>query len=144
MVKDEFINAGDFDRITALSREAVSAMLGFHVVHLGVNAGDAEAAGKAARFFSGIFGFASKDGGSSVFAGDAIEIMKIEDARGKHGHIGIGTNSVVKAAAFLERQGIALDWDNAKKDAKGKITLLYLREEIAGFAIHIVASPQAR
>jgi 2-dehydro-3-deoxyphosphogluconate aldolase/(4S)-4-hydroxy-2-oxoglutarate aldolase len=143
MVKDEFINAGDFDRITALSREAVSAMLGFRVVHFGVNAGDAGAAGKAAGFFSDMFGFASKDGGSSVFAGNAIEIMKIQGARGKHGHIGIGTNSVGKAAAFLERRGIALDRDNAKKDAKGRISLLYLREEIAGFAIHIEASPGA-
>jgi 2-dehydro-3-deoxyphosphogluconate aldolase/(4S)-4-hydroxy-2-oxoglutarate aldolase len=137
MVNADFINAGDFEKISALSREAVLNLLGFSVAHIGINAGGEEAALKAAKLFGTLFGFAPKDGNSSVFAGDNIEIVK-ERGPGARGHIAVGTNSIQRAAAYLERNGIALDHASAKKDAKGNLTAVYCTEEILGFAVHLV------
>jgi 2-dehydro-3-deoxyphosphogluconate aldolase/(4S)-4-hydroxy-2-oxoglutarate aldolase len=137
MASADLINSGDFDKITALSREAVLGMLGFSVAHIGINSGNEADAMKAAKLFNGLFGFPLKDGNSSVFAGDSVEIMKTPGL-GAHGHIAIRTNSLLRAAACLERAGIVFDYGNAKKDSKGNITALYLKEEILGFALHLV------
>ena len=37
MVKPDFISSGNFNRITEITREAVSIMLGFQLAHLGIN-----------------------------------------------------------------------------------------------------------
>jgi 2-dehydro-3-deoxyphosphogluconate aldolase/(4S)-4-hydroxy-2-oxoglutarate aldolase len=137
MVGADLINAGDFDRITALCKEAVQAIFGFSVVHIGINAQNGEEALSAAKLFGALFGFTLKDGNSSVFSSDQIEIMK-GSGRGTKGHIGIGTYSPFRAAAWLERQGIAFNRDSIKTDAKGNVVLIYLKEEIAGFAIHLL------
>ena len=137
MVGADLINAGDFDRITALCREAVLNMLSLSVVHIGINASAEDEALRAAKQFEALFGFTVKNGNSSVFAGDAIEILK-NSGPGKNGHIAIGTTSVVKAAAFLERRGIAFNQDSVKTDAKGGWIVVYLKDEIMGFAVHLV------
>jgi len=137
MASAELINAGDFDKITALSREAVMGMLGFSVAHIGINSPNEHEAINAAKLFNALFGFPLKDGNSSVFAGDGVEIMKTPGL-GSHGHIAIKTNSLPRAAAFLGRAGIAFDYENAKKDPKGNIAALYLKEEILGFALHLL------
>ena len=69
MVDKKLIAAGRFDEVTRLSREAVDAVLGFSLAHIGVNCDtEAEALEDADRFDL-LFGFARKDGNSSVFAG---------------------------------------------------------------------------
>jgi 2-dehydro-3-deoxyphosphogluconate aldolase/(4S)-4-hydroxy-2-oxoglutarate aldolase len=138
MVGADLVGAGEFDRITALSREALRGMLGFQVAHLGINAGESGAAMEGAGVFGALFGFVPKDGASSVFAGEGIEIMKQAGAPGTRGHIALGTNSVYRAAAFLERKGVALNRDSVKTDPKGAMTAIYLRDEILGFAVHLV------
>jgi len=142
MASADLINAGDFEKITALSREAVFNMLGFGAAHIGINSGNDAAAMKAAKLINNLFGFTLKDGNSSVFMGESagnstIEIMKTSGP-GAHGHIAIKTNSLPRAAAWLERAGIAFDYENAKKDTKGNITALYMKEEILGFALHLL------
>jgi len=143
MAGADLINSGDFEKITALSREAVLSLLGLYVAHIGINADNAEAALKTAALFSSLFGFTQKDGNSSVFAGDTIEIVK-KNGRGTRGHIAIGTSSITRTAAYLERSGIALDRENAAKDPKGNVIAIYLKEEILGFAVHLLAKPQKR
>jgi 2-dehydro-3-deoxyphosphogluconate aldolase/(4S)-4-hydroxy-2-oxoglutarate aldolase len=137
MVSADLINAGDFARITALCREAVFSVLGFSVLHIGVNTAGADDAAKAARLFSALFGFPLRDGASSIFASDAVEVMK-NAGRGKYGHIAIATNTPARAVAYLERQGVSFDQASAKQDAGGNLTFIYLSEEIAGFAIHLI------
>jgi 2-dehydro-3-deoxyphosphogluconate aldolase/(4S)-4-hydroxy-2-oxoglutarate aldolase len=137
MAGADLINAGDFPKITALCREAVLNMLDFRFVHVGVNAGSEGEAEKAAKLFETLFGFKRDERSNSVFAGSGMEIMK-NAGPGKYGHIGIKTASVAKAAAYLERSGVGLNPDTARFDKKGDITFIYLKEEIAGFAVHIV------
>jgi 2-dehydro-3-deoxyphosphogluconate aldolase/(4S)-4-hydroxy-2-oxoglutarate aldolase len=137
MVKEDLLKAGDFAAITALCREALLSMLNFSFVHLGLNTGGEEEALKGARFFTALFGFTLKDGAKSAFVGDFLEMMK-SPGPGAKGHIGIGSVNAQKAAAYLERLGIGFRPETVRKDERGDWTFVYLAEEIAGFAVHLV------
>jgi 2-dehydro-3-deoxyphosphogluconate aldolase/(4S)-4-hydroxy-2-oxoglutarate aldolase len=138
MVSPELIRAGDFDRITALSREAILTMLGFSVAHVGLNAGSGEAAQKGAALIQALFGFPVKDGNSSIFAGDCLELMKLPSAAGARGHIAIATNTAFRARAYLERQGVVFDPASIRNNAEGNLNVIFARDEILGFAWRLV------
>ena len=138
MVPGDLINAGDWVQIEKLTREAVQTMLGFELAHVGINAENEEEASKAAKRFAFLFGMPEKAGNSSVFAGSAVEVMKTPYL-GKNGHIAISTNYIERAVNYMESVlGAEFDQATAKKDAKGKLKAIYLKEEIAGFAVHLV------
>lgn len=135
MVKKELISAGKFDEIEAMTRDAVNAMLGFTMKHVGINETDAAAAEKTAEMF-GLFGFDKKVGNSSVFAGSVVEVMKSQ-GRGTHGHIAIGTNNVDRAVYHLGKQGVKFDESSFSFDADNHLKVAYLAEEFGGFAVHL-------
>ena len=137
MVSDAMINAGEFDKIRDLTREAVQLMLGFELGHIGINAQNEAEADSVASGFSDIFGFAKKVGNSSIFAGTAVEVMKTPYL-GDRGHIAIRTNYLSRAINYLEFNGVVFDKDTAKFDAKGKMLAIYLKDQIGGFAVHLV------
>jgi len=136
MAKSDLIEAGEFDKIEEITRSAVRKMLGFELVHVGVNCADADEAASVARKFCALFGWAVKEGNSSDFAGKYIEAMKAP-GRGKNGHIAVATNSIPRARAYLESQGFKFD-ESSLKEKNGKPTAIYLAEEIGGFAIHLL------
>ncbi|KPU44521.1 putative KHG/KDPG aldolase [Oxobacter pfennigii] len=136
MVKEEFIKNKEWDKITALSRQAVDIMLGFEIAHVGINAANEEEALSVANMFGMLFNMLVKNGNSSIFAGTAVEVMKAPFL-GKNGHIGIKTYSIPRAKAHLESRGIKFNENSVKLDAKGKIAAIYLEQEIAGFAVHL-------
>ncbi len=137
MCKSDMIKAGEWDRITALCKDAVKTMLGFTLKHVGINCADEQEAERVAKTFSALFGLEYKAGNSSIFAGTAVECMKAPYL-GEKGHIAIGTNSVDRAMFQLSRQGVEFNLDTLKRDAKGAATVVYLKDEIGGFAIHLV------
>jgi 2-dehydro-3-deoxyphosphogluconate aldolase/(4S)-4-hydroxy-2-oxoglutarate aldolase len=141
MVNAELINSGNWEKISALCKEALMSLLAFQMVHIGINSENAEAAGKAANIFSSLFGFQSITGNSSIFAGDSIEIMK-SPFYGKNGHIAIAVNSVLRAMAYFQRRGVEFKSESVKTDSKGNPTVAYFKEEIGGFAIHLVNKKQ--
>ena len=57
---------------------------------------------------------------------------------GAHGHIAMATNSIARACAWLERKGVAVDLNSAKKDPTGALVAVYLTDEINGFAVHLL------
>lgn len=137
MVKADLIEAGNWDEITRLTREAVTNMLGFELKHIGINAENEEAALNAAKTFEALFGFDYAVGNSSIFAGNkTVEIMK-NPGRGKYGHLAIGTNTIERAVAHLKARGIAFA-EESRVEKNGKLVAIYLAEEIAGFAVHLV------
>ena len=124
--------------IEQLTREAVQTMLGFELAHVGVNAENEEEALKAANRFAFLFGMPAKAGSSSVFAGTALEVMK-SPYLGKNGHIAVRTNYIDRAVNYLSSVlGVEFNEDSAKRDAKGALKAIYLKEEIGGFAVHLV------
>jgi len=138
MVPGDLINAGEWDKIEQLTREAVQTMLGFELAHVGVNAANEEEAEKVAKRFGFLFGMPVKVGGSSIFAGTAVEVMK-KPYLGANGHIGIRTNYIERAMNYMTTVlGVEFDESTAKRDAKGNLKAIYLKEEIGGFAVHLV------
>ena len=137
MCKSELIKAGKWDEITAICKEAVKTMLGFQLGHIGVNCGNEAEAGQTAKTLCALFGLEYKAGNSSIFAGKAVECMK-KPGRGANGHIAIATNSVDRAVYHLGRQGVEFIEESRVTDAKGKTKAIYIKQELSGFAIHLV------
>ncbi len=137
MVKPELIENEKWDEITAICKDAVKTMLGLQIMHVGINCADPDEAAATAKRFEALFGFAYKAGNSSDFAGTVVECMK-KPGRGKNGHIAIGTNSVDRAMYHLGRQGVEFDESSISYNDKGQAKNVYLKEEVGGFAIHVM------
>ena len=129
------IAAGNFEKITELCKQARSAALGFEVAHIGVNCEDAAAASAVCEKLNEAFDLPVKDGNSSMFASSGIEVMKTM-FKGANGHIAIRTNKMIPAIAEMERRGYELDMDSVKD--KNNIKAVYFKNEIGGFAVHLL------
>lgn len=137
MVKSDLIAAEKFDEIERITREAVLTMLGFGLAHVGINAKDDADSLSITKKLGGLFALPVKEGNSSNFAGTIAEVMKGKGP-GTNGHIAIGTNDIERAMAFLRRAGVEFDMASAKGPEKGPLKAIYLKEEIAGFAVHLM------
>ena len=98
------------------------------------NANENDAAADSAKF-GALLGQPVKPGNSSIFVGTMIEMMK-NPGRGTHGHICVQTNYLSRAIYHLEKRGFAFDESSFKYDDKGNLKVAYMKDEIAGFAIH--------
>lgn len=136
LCKTSDIAAKNFQAITENARKAIDILLGFEVAHVGINQDtEAEALAVANRFHQA-FGFPVKQGGSSNFAGPFIEVIKSRYL-GANGHIAVRTNSIPRAVYYLEQRGFQVDPETAKYKGERMIAV-YLKEEIGGFAVHLL------
>ena len=129
------IAVGNFDKITALCKEARKSLLGFEVAHIGINTPDADASMDVCKALNDAFDFKIKQGNSSNFASTGVEVMKTM-FKGANGHIAIRTNKMIPAIAEMERRGYELDMDSVKD--KDNIKAVYFKNEIGGFAVHLL------
>lgn len=137
MCKSDKIKAGAWDEITAMCKEAVDVMLGLELGHIGINCADDTEAMKTAETLGALLSMTVKPGNSSIFVGNKeFEIMK-KPGRGTHGHIAIKCNNIDRAVYHLSRRGVKFDMDSMV-NKNGKNTAIYLADEVAGFAIHLV------
>ena len=130
------IAAHNFDKITSLCKEARRIALGFEIAHIGVNTADADESLAICQALDAAFGFGVKEGNSSNFAGSGVEVMK-SPYLGKNGHIAVKTNSILRAAAELAKNGFTLDEATAKYKGE-KMVAVYLKQEFGGFAVHLL------
>lgn len=130
------ISAGNFEKITKLCREARKALLGYELAHVGINCEDAQASMEVCEALNSAFGFEIKSGNSSNFAGACVEVMKSQYL-GCHGHIAVRTSSIPCALADLAERGFEADMSTAKYKGERMIAI-YLKNEIGGFAIHLL------
>jgi 2-dehydro-3-deoxyphosphogluconate aldolase / (4S)-4-hydroxy-2-oxoglutarate aldolase len=137
MVPRELLRSRDWHALRSLAAEAIRTAHGFALAHVGLSSADATDAERIARQFSSIFGFGVRVGNSSVFAGPGIEVVKGR-SRGEFGHIAISTANVRRAVAYLAVAGLEVDPGSEKHDAAGNIKAVYLRQQLAGFAIHLL------
>ena len=130
------IVAGNFEKLTKLCKEARAAALGFEVAHIGINSADANTSMSICEKLNEAFGLGIKEGNSSSFVSNGIEVMK-SMYLGRNGHIAIRTNSISLAVAELEKNGFVCDMATAKYKGE-RITAVYLKDEIGGFAVHLL------
>lgn len=137
MCKGDKIKAGAWDEITAMCKEAVDVMLGLELGHIGINCADDAEAMKTAETLGSLLSMAVAPGNSSIFVGKKeFEIMK-KPGRGTHGHIAIKCNNIDRAVYHLSNRGVKFAMDSMV-NKNGKNIAVYLADEVAGFAIHLV------
>lgn len=137
MVSKELLKSNNYEAVTKLAKEALCAMLGFEVQHVGINMPDAAGANKAASAFESLFGFTKQERSGSFFAGSDIEIMK-QQFLGKNGHIAVSTNNAARAVYYLRRAGVVFNEGTASYDEAGNLRIIYIKEEIGNFAVHLL------
>lgn len=136
MVKDEYIRAGEFDKIRALTEATVKKMLGFSIKHVGINRENAEEARTLVNAFAP-FGLTVSESEGGYFLGNDIEIFK-KKGYGKYGHIAIGTNFIKRAEAYLKAKGLRFIEESKQIDQNGNYPAVYLDGDFGGFAVHLL------
>ena len=137
MVDSNLIREGKFDEIRKLARDAVFAVLNFDFAHFGINCDTKEEGYENIFKLADMFNLMLGNTPSSSYVGKDVEITKQPFAvRGPHGHIGYFTDNIQRAIFYFEKKGIELNHEKTKP-FNGKIYVIYLKEFLAGFAIHI-------
>ena len=130
------IAAHNFDKITQLCAEARRGVLGFELAHVGINCENADESLAVCEELEKAFDFEVKTGNSSNFASTGVEVMK-SMYLGKNGHLAVRTNKIETAIAELTKRGFAVDMDTAKYKGD-RMVAVYLKNEIGGFAVHLL------
>ncbi len=136
MVKPELIDAGNFEAIEELTRNAVNTMLGFELRHVGIHGTSEEEGVATAKTFEKFFGWKANHSGTACFAANNIECLFYK-GRGNYGHIAIASNDVPRAMAHLSAMGVEFAEDSLQYK-NGKCSVAYLKHDIGGFAVHLI------
>lgn len=136
MVPGNLINEGAWDKIEQLTREAVQTMLGFELAHIGVNSESKEEADKTVNRLAFLFGLPVKVGSGGSFAGTIVEVLN-SHGRGTLGHIAIRTNYIERAINYMSTV-LGVEFHEPILRPDGRINAIYLKEEIGGFAVHLL------
>lgn len=113
-------------------------MPGYTFAHLGINAENREEALKTVEVLCMLFGLSPKiPEKGSPYAGKNIEVIPA-GKDGKNGHIAFYTGDIFAAMQDMESRGIELDYTRVKRNSDGTPYLIYLKQELCGFAIHLL------
>lgn len=107
-----------------------------YVAHVGINATNPEEAEKIARQLSALMGIPTVEQPPSFFAGTLVEVMK-NGGRGTNGHIGFHVNDIPAAEKYFAERGLEVDETSRRLNPDGSTFLVYFKDEIAGFALHL-------
>ncbi len=113
-------------------------LFGMYVAHVGINASSDEEAEEIVGEFSKLMGLARNViSPASVFASNLIEVMRPGRGRGTKGHIGFHVDDIEAAEKWFSERGFEINEDSRVKNPDGSTFLVYFKQEIAGFAIHL-------
>lgn len=115
-------------------------LFGLRLAHVGVNTSTPEEAAQVADTFCALLGIprGEEPFPVSAFSGTLVEVMN-NDGRGEKGHIGLHVDDIDAAQAWYEARGVEFDESSRKlsPDGSGRTYLIYLKQEVVGFAIHL-------
>ena len=113
------------------------------LAHVGINTTSAADAAATADVLCALLGVARGEEPFPVssFAGTLVEVMN-NGGRGEKGHIGLHVDDVEAAEAWYRARGV--EFNEASRamcpDDPERTYLIYFKEEIAGFAVHITVA----
>lgn len=138
IVSESSLSDKNWEQAETEIASAVKHLLGFELIHLGVNQDYCEEAVQTAQTLCNLFHFTYYKKPKSHFAGRGFEILN-QKGRGKNGHIGIYTPYPEKAMRYLGKQGVRFVEESITRNKKTKaINFVYLDLEIAGFGVHLI------
>lgn len=127
----KLIENNNYTAITLLSKQAISTMHNFHILHVGINSKDNNEALSTANTLCSILGCEKVIAKDSYYVNDMFEILKMPFL-GTNGHIGIAVNNLERAMQYFTEKGIEFNHDTYQEHK-----LVYFQNEIAGFAVHL-------
>lgn len=137
MINKKHIAEKDVEAMKADITTVVDKMLNLKLSHIGLNLGNEEEALKIANLLQTLLHMPYKNGNSSIFSGNKeFELMKVE-GRGSKGHIGIAVSDIDRGVHYLETRGLSFNNDSLVVKENKKIAI-YFKDEIAGFAFHLM------
>lgn len=120
--------------------ESPVELFDLRIAHVGINTDSPEEASATADALCALLGIARGEEPfpKSSFAGTLVEVMN-NGGRGEHGHIGLHVNDIDAAVAWYEARGVEFDESSRAlcPDGSGRTYLIYFKEQVAGFAIHL-------
>ncbi|MDM8270968.1 VOC family protein [Thermophilibacter provencensis] len=123
-----------------MTAESPVDLFDLHIAHVGINAQSPQEAEGVANLLCALLGIerGEEPFPVSAFAGTLVEVMN-NGGRGEKGHIGLHVNDIDAAIAWYESRGIEFDERSRTlcPDGSGRTYLIYFKEQIAGFAIHL-------
>jgi len=137
IAKADVIARHDWETITKNCKRCIELALGFEIGHVGMNFSNKEEALCVANELNTRFPLGLKIGEGSTFLGTSVEFMH-GPYYGTHGHIGFRTNSAERAKAYFEQVGFSVVEESIAYNDKGVMKFFYLKEEVGGFALHVV------
>ena len=137
IVKEEYVNNGEFDKIRDSATRLIQKMLGFDLAHVVINCENTEQADRDASKIESIFGLKKADAGTSISNADILHFMKSK-SYGKNGQIAMCSNFIERAVFYLKEAKKEFIDESARFDGEGNLTTIYLDNIIGGFAIKLV------
>lgn len=132
------LNDMDFERVYQDSKNAINKMLGYELIHVGIDNDNCETARKNALLMCELFGFPYYEKPKSHFASKGFEFLN-NKGPGQKGHLAIYTPFIERALYQLKRKGIMAVEDTVTRNKKtNKINFVYLDLELSGFAVHLI------
>ncbi|MDR3212038.1 MAG: bifunctional 4-hydroxy-2-oxoglutarate aldolase/2-dehydro-3-deoxy-phosphogluconate aldolase [Planctomycetota bacterium] len=139
MVSEAAMNAGDYDSIEKMCREARILSLGFNLLHVGINPDVTDEPMENVRMLATLLGMPITETTGAAFVGKGFEILK-HQGMGEHGHLAIETLSIKRAVNWLSGFGIKPVADTLVMKG-GRAALVYLDRPFMGFALHLTRRP---
>lgn len=138
MFEKEAIDKRDWQQIQTCCEHALTTLLSYELLHIGIHHKDCEEAEKTALLLCRLFRFQHYQKPKSQFAGRGFEILP-KSGEYEHGHIGIYTPYPQRAMYQLQKLGISFKEESITRNKKTKaINFVYLDFELAGFGIHLI------
>lgn len=108
----------------------------YKLLHLGINQENEREALDTVHVLAELFNMQIHENEGSFFLDDKFEVMK-KKYYGTNGHVALGVTDLSKSLSELKEKGIDSIKESAVYDKTGKMKVIYLEKEIAGFAIHL-------
>lgn len=138
MLRNDLVEAKNWDEIAELSAQSIKAMLDYQLIHLGINCESESESQTSATLISSLFNLKTYHKPKSNFAGKYFEFLNTP-GRGKNGHVGIYTPYPSRALYQLNKKGIHECVDTITRNKKtNEINFVYLDIELNGFAFHLI------
>ena len=110
----------------------------FYFSHVGINDGSPKETEEMVKFCRLLFGAGDiQESAHAYFAGGRTMEIQKGGGRGPDGHVAFYTPDLTAAMAYLDECGYELDASSAKYEEDGTMRLIYLKDEINGFAVHL-------
>ena len=137
MIGKQHIADKDVEAMKADIKAVIDKLLGLKLTHIGINCENEEEAVKVAEQIKAFFNMNYNIGNSSIFCGvKEFELMK-HGGKGTKGHIAIAVSDLDRGIHYLTQRGVKFD-ENSLVIKDGKKIAIYLENEIAGFAFHLM------